>query len=74
MAATSEDLNQPLWFLKAKTAEQLHALMVANNKRFNARFHYLPPVPFKGEWYTWFEIKESVRLTDEMNDGEKKES
>lgn len=69
-----DKFNQPLYFLKAKTAEELHLKMIANNRRFRMRFHYLTPVPFKGEWYVWYEIPESVRAKEELNVPDKKES
>lgn len=62
-----EGQNQPLHFLKAKTAEELHMLMIANNRRFNKRFHYLNPVVFKGAWYVWYEIPEGDRAKEELN-------
>ena len=64
-----EDLNQPLWFLAAKTPEELHMMMRANNARFNKRFRYLPPVFAKGKWYTWFEVPQSDLAKDELNNG-----
>lgn len=64
-----EAQNQPLFFLKAKTPEELHRLMIANNRRFNKRFHYLNPVVFKGSWYVWFEIPEGDRAKDELSNG-----
>lgn len=67
--AVLDDHNQPLWFLAAKTPEKLHMLMKATNLRFNKRFHYLPPVFAKGQWYTWFEIPEADKAKDELNNG-----
>jgi hypothetical protein len=64
------DQNQPLWFLAAKTPALLHLLMKANNLKFNKQFHYLPPVFARGQWYTWFEIKQSDLAKDELNTGE----
>ena len=72
--ATLESQNQPLFFLAAKTAQELHMLMIANNRRFNRRFHYLPPTFAKGKWYTWFEIPEADRAKEEMNGSNTEES
>jgi hypothetical protein len=63
----TENQNQPLWFLKAKTEIELHRLMVLNNQRFNKRFHYLNPVFARGYWVTWFEIPKSDLSKDELN-------
>lgn len=67
--ASLENQNQPLWFLAAKTPEELHMLMRANNLRYNRRFYYLPPIFAKGKWYTWFEIPAAELATEELNNG-----
>lgn len=68
--ATLDDQNQPLWFISANTPEELHALMIRTNRKFNKRFHYLNPTFAKGKWYCWFEIPKSDLAKDEMTSGE----
>jgi len=68
--ATLDDQNQPLFFLVANSPMELHMLMIANNRRFSKRFHYLNPVFANKKWYVWFEIRESERLIEERNSGQ----